>query len=973
MTTEETSKKHTLSLCPWLTAILALVLYAVTLNHWVTLSSLPWVAKVTGWDWHPTFLTWRPTMIAPIYSAIIYPFRILPVGIQPIALNFLSAVFAALTLAILVRSIRLLPHDRTREQRQREGGEFAMLSGRWAWLPPVLAVLALGFQMTFWEHATMATSEMLDLLIFAYLIRCLLEYRISQNEKWITKFVFVYGLGMTNNFALIGFFPFFLIALIWIKGISFFNVRFILRCLGFGLLGLTPYLIMAVIACNAYAGGTFWMQLRAHLVQQRVYLLGLPRAPAIVLSIPTVVALIFAGIRWPSFHGEVSAAGIMFTNFMFRLVHIVFFAFAVVFFFDFKYSPRALDPFTSMLTFYYLAALSVGYFTGYILLVFGQAPAKVREHTPGALRGVNLLIFALPWAALIILPIGLLFGLPYKLRDGNWNRMQAERAPALQQFAIATAKALPANAAVVLGDQSSRLQLARAGWHQLHNDSGPVFIETSSLGTGDYVRYLTNRYPAIRQNLAQMSVPKYLAPLGEIQVLQKLPQPVYYLEPSFGSFFERFYLKPAGMVFELVSLAPHTLLAPPLTDAEITENLKYWKSLTVAPVFDRLASLAKYNNDASAVGAQCSRAADYLGVVLQREKHLNEAHIAFNAALELNPKNAIAHVNDEFNSHLRAGNTKAVELGDEFTDEVKRYGWQGLLSIDGPPDEPELDFTFGQLIAGNGYLRQASEYLLRRLALRPTDADAELAMAKTYVDMDQPDDALALLQQARSHAKAANMDELTRVEALAYFAKNDAVRAEDLLKSAAAREDNNRGSRLAMLAEFYRYTGYAAANASPKREAEAKAHFNTALATLNEQLRWLAAPDRARTSGSQTADVLMRKSQIQMQLGDYNAAIASLNKALDLQPDNPAGLMNRAIAELQAGKYDDARRDYKELEKILPTPNFAVYYGLGEIASKTNDRSGAIKNFKKYLKYAPENSDEAKQVRERLQKLEQGA
>ena len=397
MTTEETSKKRTLRLSPWLVAGLALVLYAVTLNHWVTLTSLPWVAKVTGWDWHPTHLAWRPTFIAPLYYAITYPFRLLPQSAQPIALNLLSAVLGALTLATLVRSICLLPHDRTREQRQREGGEDSLLSNRFAWLPPVLAVLALGLQMTFWEHATMATSEMLDLLIFAYLIRCLLEYRVSQNDSWITKFVFIYGLGMTNNWALIGFFPFFLVALIWIKGVSFFNLRFLGRSIAFGLLGMLPYLIMAWIASSAYAGGTFWSQLHAHWGQQKNAVLGLPRSPAIVLSIPTVLALIFAGIRWPSFHGEVSAAGIMFTNLMFRLVHIVFFGFAVVFFFDFKYSPRQLAPFSSMLTFYYLAALSIGYFAGYILLVFGQPPAKVREHTPGALRGLKLLIFALPW------------------------------------------------------------------------------------------------------------------------------------------------------------------------------------------------------------------------------------------------------------------------------------------------------------------------------------------------------------------------------------------------------------------------------------------------------------------------------------------------------------------------------------------------------------------------------------------------
>ena len=53
-------------------------------------------------------------------------------------------------------------------------------------------------------------------------------------------------------------------------------------------------------------------------------------------------------------------------------------------------------------------------------------------------------------------------------------------------------------------------------------------------------------------------------------------------------------------------------------------------------------------------------------------------------------------------------------------------------------------------------------------------------MAKTYVDMDVPDDALTMVQQARAHATAANVDELTRVEALAYMAKQDYARAEDL-------------------------------------------------------------------------------------------------------------------------------------------------------------------------------------------------
>lgn len=971
MTTEETSKKHTLKHFPCLVAGLALLLYAITVNHWVTLASLPWVAKVTGWDWHPTFLMWRPTFIAPLYYAVTYPFRLLPLSAQPIALNLLSAVLAAFTLSTLVRSIRLLPHDRTREQRQREGGEYSLLSGRFAWLPPVLAVLALGLQMTFWENATMATSEMLDLLIFAYLIRCLLEFRVSQKECWLIKFVFFYGLGMTNNWALLGFFPFFLVALIWIKGTSFFNLRFLARSVGIGLIGMLPYLIMAWIASSAYAGGTFWTQLHAHLVQQRNAVFGFPRSAAIVLSIPTILALIFAGIRWPSFHGEVSAAGIMFTNFMFRLVHLVFFGFAVVFFFDFKYSPRSLAQFSSMLTFYYLAALSIGYFAGYILLVFGQPPAKVREHTPGALRGLKLLIFALPWIALAIVPLGLLFGLPYKVREGNWQHIQAERAPVVKDFAVTMAKSVPANSSVVLSDDPSRLQLAQAGWHMVNNTAGPVFVETGSLAVGDYVRYLASHYPQFNQIIRDpKGIPKYYRPFGEIQILQALPQPIYYLEPSFGAFFERFYLKPSGLVFQLLPLTPHTLLPPQLTDSDIAANLNAWNQI-VGSGFANLPRLAKNNQDASIIASQTSRAANYLGVILEREKHLKEANSAFSYALTLNPKNVMARINQDFNANLRAGNTKAIETGEDFLDATKRYGWQGLLTVDGPTDDPDLVLQFGQLIASGGYLRQAAELFIRALAIRPQNVDAEVALAKTYVDMDQPDDALAIIQQARSHATPANADELLRAEALAHMAKQDYARAEDLLKTSAAKNDNSTGNRLAMLAEFYRVRGYNEMRAGHKTEG--KTQFDNAMAVLDQELHWLAAPERARTSESDTAEVLMRKSEIQMQLGAYPDAIANLDKALNLQSDNPRALLNRAIAKLQSGKYDDARRDYLQLEKTLPTPSYAVYYGLGEVASKTNDRSGAIRNFKKYLKYAPENSDEAKQVRERLRKLEHGA
>ena len=150
----------------------------------------------------------------------------------------------ALTVALLARSVALLPQDRTHEQRIRERSEFSFLSGPLAWAPVVLACGALAFQLTFWENATSVTGEMLDLLFFAYIIRCLLEYRIGHEERWLSKMALAYGLSVTNNWAMIGFFPFFMGAVIWIRGVRFFDPGFLMKTALFGLAGLTLYLLL---------------------------------------------------------------------------------------------------------------------------------------------------------------------------------------------------------------------------------------------------------------------------------------------------------------------------------------------------------------------------------------------------------------------------------------------------------------------------------------------------------------------------------------------------------------------------------------------------------------------------------------------------------------------------------------------------------------------------------------------------------
>jgi len=40
---------------------------------------------------------------------------------------------------------------------------------------------------------------MIDLLAFAYVIRCLLEFRLDQKQAWLSRAALVFGAGMANN------------------------------------------------------------------------------------------------------------------------------------------------------------------------------------------------------------------------------------------------------------------------------------------------------------------------------------------------------------------------------------------------------------------------------------------------------------------------------------------------------------------------------------------------------------------------------------------------------------------------------------------------------------------------------------------------------------------------------------------------------------------------------------------------------
>src|SRR5262245_16259433 len=206
---------------PWLIAAGALVVYALTLNHWVSFSNATNVARMSG-------VSWSAELHGPVYFLVTLPLRWLPLKYLPLALNLFSMLCAVLTLALLARTVALLPHNRTEAQRQREHSEFSFLSIREAWIPPLLAAAVCGLQLTFWEHATATSSEaatmwsptgsdeMFSLLLFAYVVRNLMEFRASRNDSWLMRAALVWCAGMANSWILFCLFPAFLISLIWL-------------------------------------------------------------------------------------------------------------------------------------------------------------------------------------------------------------------------------------------------------------------------------------------------------------------------------------------------------------------------------------------------------------------------------------------------------------------------------------------------------------------------------------------------------------------------------------------------------------------------------------------------------------------------------------------------------------------------------------------------------------------------------------
>jgi tetratricopeptide (TPR) repeat protein len=957
-TSVSTTKSVTIK--PWIVALAALLFYCLSLNHWVTLRSMPWIAPVTGWDWHSIPIQWRPSYFAPLWLVVTAPFRILPVAWQPLALNFFAAVCAALTLALLTHSVRLFPHDRTRDQRIRETGEFGLFSGRWAWVPQLSAVLALAFAGPFWDNAICASNEMLDLLVFAFIIYCLMRFRIAQDERWLNAMAFVYGLGVTNNFALIGFFPLFLFALIWIKGLGFFTGRFFWLTFFWGTAGLLLYLLIPLLGALSADHQNFGELLLNELKQQSFILRRIPGWIAVVAGLSSVAPLICAGFRWPEIEGEISAAGNFLTRLTFTSMNVLFLPVALLIFFDWHFStnPQVHEAPTPYLTFYYLAALSVGYYSGYILIVFGKRSLQRIKFKSSPL--LNASAIAMVWILMIAAPAWLLWT--------NFGRLRFANNGVLPRFTDQTIAALPDRPAIILSDDPIRLQLLEAGYQRSGKTNPHILLETGALTYREYYRYLIRRYPQLQKRmLSPEKIPDILssANVGDFVYQLGREYPIYYLHPSFGFFFEQYYVKPHRVAYELKSYADNSFLPPLVTPEEIAENQQFWSSIKESTL-DPLPRLAHEDWDAASVSLDYSVALDFWGVELQKANHLPEAHAAFAEAYAVNTNNFLAKYNMAYNERLQRGDHSPVGDSDIVLSAMNLYRTvPNIIKYNGPPDEPDVDLVFGESLAQGGNLRQAGGLFQRRLQLLPNDVPAKMAVAKTLVDIGRIDPGLELIHQIRSQTNSLP-DELFWVEAVAYLSKTNYSEAERSLLQGLQQQPNN-PSRLANTLEFYRRTGLSALRQGNRELGIARLKKALDYANSFEQL---LAGNKEIVTHYTIADVLMIKADIEVSLESWDDAAKTLGRVIDTDYGNADALLNHAIVLTHLKQYDAAKDDAAALKKALPNEPYVAYSQFVDIARAEKDAEAEKKYLRLYLKTAPAAAPQYPAMKQELARIE---
>ena len=178
-----------------------------------------------------------------------------------------------------------------------------------------------------------------------------------------------------------------------------------------------------------------------NLAAQKYVLSIFPRKTLLLLSLTSVLPVFMLSVRWASQFGDPSRIGALFTTVIFHACHVVVLLACLWVAFDPAFSPRKAGLGFAFMPLYFLGALSVGYYSGYLLLVSRAADTR--------LRPANALAKTIQLAT--TLAIGVLFvATPLALIYRNYPQIRLTNGSWQNQLAADLASGLPPNGRMVI-------------------------------------------------------------------------------------------------------------------------------------------------------------------------------------------------------------------------------------------------------------------------------------------------------------------------------------------------------------------------------------------------------------------------------------------------------------------------------------------------------------------------------------------
>jgi len=944
---------------PGAVALVAALIYSLTLCWGTTANGLGLTAKVAGWDWLPLLnqpATWLLTL----------PVRVLPAAWIPGGLNLFLALSGALTLGMLARSVELLPWD-CQPPEKREWVKI---------LPVLLAGGVCGLELNFWQEATAGAGAMLDQLLLAAALWCLLEYRAAKDSRWLNAAAVVWGLGLAQNWMMQLCLPLFVAALIGLRRVRFFKRYFLLRMALFGLAGFAIY-ALPPIACglNPHSSlslgaawlatlraskATLWLVSHGFSAQHRLLTL-------VVISF-YLLLILPAVARLPDRGATNKSKLDRWQMRIYRTVRGALLLLCLWLAFEPSIGPQQIMQhrfgiFLPLLSFDYLNALGIAFLAGNLLFALQVRPQ--RSLLRGLARKINSwrrhnVPFLFAGAFAIIL-----FALAFRNAPVIWL---GNHQP-LENFGALAAGSLPAEGGILLGHDLAKQAAAQAALARKPGGRWQIVL-LPLLPSPDYRAALERQQP--RGWVSAASRHK-LKPEEQFRLFEQLARTnrLFFLQPEPGqAFFEQFYSLPAGAVAELKLYQPQQTSGPSLPASTLDEGEKFWDDawqkkmapfrrpdVQRASLWSRLGEKLTGSFYLPPLPVQqdnllrqwYSIALNDWGVELQRSGRWPAARRRFEQALVLNTSNSLAAVNLACNTNLQAGKTFDLgELDARFKDLAH---FAEVIRICGRADEPTLCYLLGRHCQTAGLTRQAVQQLERVKTLAPAELSPDFALAEVFSQSRQDYKVFDIVNRLRRVLPALPKNEaaqaamkLDLLEAKSWMSQTNAANARWIWESILDRHPDDpfvAGLVLSAYVNFGEYTN--------------------ALQLVTNQLA--RKPDSAELMNIQAA--------VLIQMNQAANAVAVLQRALAVT-NAPTLRQNLALAHLKSTNLTAAAAEYHQLE-AEPPDVFAVHFGLADIAEQQHETNQAIRHLEICLTNAPAGSPRREEIRARLAALKNPA